>query len=501
LETSAATGKTGNDRMQTAQRVLIHWDDVSVLKELGKQEAEREAESKRMTLDALRLQNRSIEAYLMRLVRQRDTLKHITRLAEECDSYFVLGLDGPDVTEDEVKKAYRALARKEHPDKAGTENKGRFQEIQQAYAAVLRQRKLSGTAESWFGFGAQKCADSTPTPSDSSCIGPIAQEAVGHAETARDAADRATSCAYQCFQLGSLGAQARGLPKRGALRELKDLAAQATAQLRSAAVFLRSVRDSSCAVAKCAKTSLEKYGEFADLAIAGAGLRERASLVHEAGLANLSVAEHLEKTSEISEMSLQQAARCSSDRVGTSDRVSTAASTSDLGFLPVGGLGLNPVVVRSSSLGAVPHVQQDGQAPWFEDPGYSYPQGSKLSPSKGRSPLRRRKLPVAWASSHEDAMHIISRRKAYGATNVVNVPKARLQRCQKAAPRAVGQTSAVEIDAVFRAYQHYSESRAQDKTEFRPHQFHKADSTNRTFDFFTSTKALSLFNHYDIGHA
>jgi len=311
--TAVRSGKGGSDPC-----ALLHWDDTSVLTELGKLEADREAESKRMTLDALRIQNRSIEAYLMRLVRQRDTLKHITRLAEECDSYFVLGLDGPSVTEDEVKKAYRALARKEHPDKAGTENKGRFQEIQQAYAAVLQQRRMSATAEQWLTKAAKPDETSQAQEEEKPGCGAVSQEAIGHAETARDSADRSTSCAYQSFQLSNQCSQIRSAPlKKGALRELRDLAAQSVAQSRGAAVYLRSVKESSCAVARCARNALEKYGEFADLAISGAGLRERASLVHEAGQACLSIAEHLEKTSEVTELALQQVARHTQDRASS----------------------------------------------------------------------------------------------------------------------------------------------------------------------------------------
>lgn len=114
--------------------------DFNVLKELGKAEFELEAESQQMCLESLRAQNRAIEEYVMRLVRQRDELKQVTKLAEERDSYFILGLNGPDVTDEEVKKAYRNLARREHPDKAGVRNKKRFQSIQNAYAQVMKQR-------------------------------------------------------------------------------------------------------------------------------------------------------------------------------------------------------------------------------------------------------------------------------------------------------------------------------------------------------------------------
>jgi hypothetical protein len=82
------------------------------------------------------------------------------------------------------------------------------------------------------------------------------------------------------------------------------------------------VKESAHGVARCAKDAIEKYGEFADLAIAGAGLSERAGIVHEAGQTSLSAAEHLEKTSEVSELALQQVARASSDNARVADNVS-----------------------------------------------------------------------------------------------------------------------------------------------------------------------------------
>lgn len=309
------------------------WDDQRVLEELGKPEAQREADSQRMSLDALRVQNRNIEAYLMRLVRQRDELKHIARLAEECDSYFVLGLEGPEATEDEVKKAYRALARKEHPDKAGTDNKGRFQEIQQAYAAVLRQRRAqsssstqrtstAGTTEALVRPRTRTSGDA-PYAGEAAMMGPIAAEAVEHADNATQSADRATASAYQTFQLGNRGAVVRGLAKRMQLRELRDLALQGVAQLRGSAVYLRSVREAADGVARCAKSALEQYGEWADLAIAGAGLLDRAELVVDAGKSVLAIAEHLERTSELSEATMHQVTRSSQEAPGSSDAVQT----------------------------------------------------------------------------------------------------------------------------------------------------------------------------------
>jgi len=176
------------------------------------------------------------------------------------------------------------------------------------------------------------------------------------------------------------------------------------------------------------------------------------------------------------------------DRVGTADRVSTAASTSDLRSLQVGGLGINPVVVGSASFGKIPQPQNlcESEAPWLGELGYSSPPGSKPSPAKGRT---RKKLAVAWASSPGDASQIISRRKAYGGSFVNKLPKANLQRCAPGLAPNTGNESAMEIDAVPRAESIWSHG--EDRHCFRPH---------RTFDFFAASKALSLFNHYGIGH-
>lgn len=50
--------------------------------------------------------------------------------------YEILGLSG-DASEEEVKKAYKNLARKCHPDKGGTEEK--FKEINQAYTNIINR--------------------------------------------------------------------------------------------------------------------------------------------------------------------------------------------------------------------------------------------------------------------------------------------------------------------------------------------------------------------------
>ena len=64
------------------------------------------------------------------------------------DPYEVLGVS-KNATEDEVKKAYRSMAKKYHPDKLQSKDpamiKGaqeKFQEVQRAYEAIQKERKL-----------------------------------------------------------------------------------------------------------------------------------------------------------------------------------------------------------------------------------------------------------------------------------------------------------------------------------------------------------------------
>ncbi|CAK9065262.1 unnamed protein product [Durusdinium trenchii] len=182
--------------------------DGGVLKELGKQEVELEAESQQMSLETLRAQNRLIEEYVMRLVRQRDELKQVTKLAEERDSYFILGLHGPSVSEDEVKKAYRNLARKEHPDKAGIGNKKRFQAIQQAYTSILKQRQLGGPAV------AEDVTEEVPKEVESS----ILRESYKYGSEAQQAAEWVALGAHRVMRVWE---DSEG--KRRSLRSLREL--------------------------------------------------------------------------------------------------------------------------------------------------------------------------------------------------------------------------------------------------------------------------------------
>lgn len=78
------------------------------------------------------------------------------------DPYKVLGIT-PGATDEEIKKAYRNLSRKYHPD-ANINNPNReqaeerFKEVQQAYDLIMRQKQQgysygSGTGGGAYGYG------------------------------------------------------------------------------------------------------------------------------------------------------------------------------------------------------------------------------------------------------------------------------------------------------------------------------------------------------------
>jgi len=286
------------------------WDDQKLITELKKKEADIETESKTMTLDSLRTQNRSIEAYLMRLVRQRDQLKHIAKLAEECDSYLVLGLEGPNVSDSDIKRAYHDLARREHPDKAGVGNKERFQEIQQAYSAVTKRRKsmrsgssfseAMGTMASTSSVGLRGSVGGSDEDGPSSLI----REVVCRTEMAREAAETITAFAHDAFSMRQKGMEARGMQKRAALKELQSLTKKSLLQLRQGAFHLRSLNECSEAVTEAVQRAIVEYGEWTETAMAGAGLKERAEVMQQVGSSCTSTAEQLERMSENDEATM-----------------------------------------------------------------------------------------------------------------------------------------------------------------------------------------------------
>lgn len=76
------------------------------------------------------------------------------------DPYRVLGVP-PTATEDEIKKAYRALAKKYHPDvnNGSAEAEQRMKEINEAYSTVIKMRRdgVNGSSDhseyAYGGFG------------------------------------------------------------------------------------------------------------------------------------------------------------------------------------------------------------------------------------------------------------------------------------------------------------------------------------------------------------
>ena len=69
--------------------------------------------------------------------------------------YQVLGIS-PGASDDEIKKAYRALSRKYHPDaninnpnKAQAEEK--FKEVQQAYDQIMKEKQSGGSFGGSYG--------------------------------------------------------------------------------------------------------------------------------------------------------------------------------------------------------------------------------------------------------------------------------------------------------------------------------------------------------------
>lgn len=63
------------------------------------------------------------------------------------DPYRVLGVS-PDASEDEIKKAYRNLAKKYHPDvnNGSSEAEARMKEVNEAYSTIMKMRRNGGSS-------------------------------------------------------------------------------------------------------------------------------------------------------------------------------------------------------------------------------------------------------------------------------------------------------------------------------------------------------------------
>ncbi len=71
------------------------------------------------------------------------------------DPYRVLGVS-PQATDEEVKKAYRALAKKYHPDvnNGSAQAEAKMKEVNEAYSLIMKMRREGASGGGYAGYGA-----------------------------------------------------------------------------------------------------------------------------------------------------------------------------------------------------------------------------------------------------------------------------------------------------------------------------------------------------------
>merc|ERR1719440_2439227 len=100
---------------------------------------------------------------------------------------------------------------------------------------------------------------------------------------------------------------------------MRDLTVRSIGELRNAADHLRTLGDCVCGIANCVDLAINEQKEIADKTVGGAGLRDRAVIVDDAGRSSLTSAELLEKISEATEATLRKVEKADAGPGGPQD--------------------------------------------------------------------------------------------------------------------------------------------------------------------------------------